>query len=167
MIKVFIGGSRSISRLTPEIRNRLDEIIRKQLFVLVGDANGADKAVQRYFYAERYDRVEVFCTEGQCRNNLGYWKVTSVPAPGVTRRNFEFYSVKDQKMAEESSVGLMLWDGKSKGTLSNVHRLLEQGKKVVVWIAPQKKFETLGSLNDWDRLAGFASRQFVPGFSLR
>jgi hypothetical protein len=167
MIKVFIGGSRSISRLNPEIRSRLDEIIRKQLFVIVGDANGADKAVQRYFFAQGYDRVEVFCTEDQCRNNLGHWKVTSVPAPRVARRSFEFYSVKDQKMAEEGSVGLMLWDGKSRGTLSNAHRLLEQGKKVVIWIAPQRKFETLGSLNDWHRLAEFPSGHLVPGFSLR
>jgi hypothetical protein len=167
MIKVFIGGSRSISRLNPEIRNRLDEIIRKQLLVLVGDANGADKAVQRYLSARGYDRVEVFCTEDECRNNLGRWKVNSVSAPHVARRSFEFYSVKDQKMAEESSVGLMLWDGKSRGTLSNAQRLLEQGKKVVVWIASKRKFETLGSLNDWHRLAEFPSRQFLPGLSLR
>jgi hypothetical protein len=71
MIKVFIGGSRGIRRLGPEVRKRLDEIIRKQLFVLVGDANGADKAVQNYLHERGYDRVEVFCTGGHCRNNVG------------------------------------------------------------------------------------------------
>ena len=70
-------------------------------------------------------------------------------------------------MAEESSIGLMLWDGKSRGTLSNVHRLLEQGKKVVIWVAPQKKFETLGSLSDWQRFVGDAPTQLAVDFSLR
>jgi len=151
MIKVFIGGSRGIKRLNPEVRKRLDEIIRKQFVVLVGDAHGADKAVQNYLRERGYDRVEVFCTGEHCRNNVGYWNVIAVPAPHA-RRDFEFYEAKDRKMSEESSVGLMLWDGKSKGTLSNVHRLLDMGKKVVLWIAPEKRFKTLRNLNDWRQL---------------
>jgi adenine-specific DNA-methyltransferase len=82
-----------------------------------------------------------------------------VPAPHA-RRNFEFYEAKDRRMTEESSVGLMLWDGKSKGTLSNVHRLLDAGKKVVLWIAPEKKFRTLKSVADWQKLAG--EKQHLP-----
>jgi len=81
-----------------------------------------------------------------------------VPAPHA-RRNFEFYEAKDRKMTEESSVGLMLWDGKSKGTLSNVHRLLNAGKKVVLWIAPEKKFRTLKNLADWQKLT--AENQYL------
>ena len=71
MIKVFIGGSRRVSQLDKQVRGRLDEIIRKQLPVIIGDANGADKAVQDYFRTCGYDQVEVFCTEGRCRNNMG------------------------------------------------------------------------------------------------
>ena len=62
MKKVFIGGSRRVSRLNPEIRRRLDRIIEKGLEVLVGDANGADKAVQRHFKERGYCNVHVFCT---------------------------------------------------------------------------------------------------------
>ena len=164
MMKVFIGGSRGITRLNPEVRKRLDEIIRKQLFVLVGDANGADKAVQGYLHERGYDRVEVFCSGGHCRNNLGSWKVTSVPAP-PGRRDFGFYEAKDRKMTEESSVGLMLWDGKSRGTLSNVQRLLDLGKKVLIWIAPEKKFKALTSLNDWHQLAAHTGSSKEPSWS--
>ena len=46
MTKVFIGGSRAITRLHPEVAKRLRNIIDGKLMVLVGDANGADKAVQ-------------------------------------------------------------------------------------------------------------------------
>jgi hypothetical protein len=45
---VFIGGSRHITRLEAVGRRRLDRIVEKGLPVVIGDANGADKAVQRY-----------------------------------------------------------------------------------------------------------------------
>jgi hypothetical protein len=47
----FIGGSRKISRLDAEARRRLDRMIEQQLPVVIGDASGADKAVQRYLHA--------------------------------------------------------------------------------------------------------------------
>jgi hypothetical protein len=150
MIKVFIGGSRRVSRLDEKVKSRLDEIIRKRLPVIIGDANGADKAVQNYFHQHAYEHVEVFCTEGQCRNNAGNWKVRPVPAPNGRKQDFEYYAAKDRLMADEGSIGFMLWDGKSRGTLANVLRLMEQGKKVVVYLAPTKQFTTLRNMNDWD-----------------
>jgi hypothetical protein len=51
-------------------RQRLDEMIRRDLTVLVSDANGADKAVQTYFAEHHYSNVLVFCTAGDCRNNV-------------------------------------------------------------------------------------------------
>jgi len=45
--RVFIGGSRRIRRLEAEVRRRLDRIVEKGLPVIIGDANGADKAVER------------------------------------------------------------------------------------------------------------------------
>ncbi len=94
MMKVFIGGSRRVSRLDEQVRGRLDEIIRKQLPVIIGDANGADKAVQDYFRTCGYEQVEVFCTEGRCRNNMGNWKTRPVPAPAGRKHDFEYYQPK-------------------------------------------------------------------------
>ena len=51
-MKIFIGGSRAVSKLSEVIRARLDDFIRRGSSILIGDANGADKAVQQYF-AER------------------------------------------------------------------------------------------------------------------
>ena len=138
MKKVFIGGSRRVSRLNAEIRGRLDRIIAQGLEVLVGDANGADKAVQKYFKDHGYSNVNVFCMSGRCRNNLGQWPAEEVTAPkGVTGRNF--YEVKDRVMTSRSSVGFMLWDGKSTGTLANVLRLRAQDKPVVVYHSKSRK----------------------------
>jgi hypothetical protein len=44
---VFVAGSRQISRLPAEVGSRLDTMIEKGFQILIGDANGADKAVQR------------------------------------------------------------------------------------------------------------------------
>ena len=57
MTKVFIGGSRQLGRLNPDIRQRLDSIIENSFTILVGDANGIDKAVQKYCAERNYPRV--------------------------------------------------------------------------------------------------------------
>ena len=149
MIKVFIGGSRRVYRLDPEVRRRIDRIIEKRLPVLIGDANGADRAVQHYLRSRQYDHVEVFCAEGVCRNNVGNWPLRSIPAPNG-KKDFNYYEAKDKVMANESSVGLMIWDGKSVGTLMNVLRLISQQKKVVVYVVPMNEFTNVGNKADWD-----------------
>ncbi len=151
MKKVFVGGSRRISRLNDMLRKRLDQIIEKNLRVLLGDANGADKAVQAYFAECGYQNVELFCSAGNCRNNLGPWKVRSVVAPH-SRKDFEFFTAKDIAMAEEADVGFMLWDGESSGTIVNAARLIAAGKPVVVYVGPEKRFLTIRSKSDFEVL---------------
>jgi adenine-specific DNA-methyltransferase len=91
----------------------------------------------------------VYCAKGGCRNNLGDWDVREVPAE-TDERNAAFYSAKDRVMAREANVGLMLWDGKSVGTLMNVLRLLGLGKKAVVYTVPEKMFTDFHSVDEWD-----------------
>ena len=147
MSNVFVGGSRRISRLNVEVRKRLEQIVEKHLAVLVGDANGADKAVQDFFRARHYSNVVVYCTEGHCRNNLGQWSVRPITPPHRTR-DFEYYTAKDAAMAREADFGLMLWDGTSAGTLVNVARLVAFHRPVVVYISSQRHFLTLKSRED-------------------
>lgn len=140
--KVFIAGSRRLTKLRKEVKSRLDNIIEKGLTVVVGDANGADKAVQQYLASKGYQQVVVFCMRGKCRNNVGHWPTREIAAtPGA--RGFEFYSAKDRVMGEEADYGLMLWDGQSRGTLTNIVDLVRQGKPVVVYVAPSGDFYTL------------------------
>ena len=148
MSTVFVGGSRRISRLNVEVRKRLEQIVEKQLAVLIGDANGADKAIQDFFRARNYPNVVVFCTEGHCRNNLGQWPVMPIKAPHQTR-DFEYFTAKDAAMAREADFGLMLWDGTSAGTLVNVARLVAFHRPVVVYVSPQRRFLTLKSRDDF------------------
>lgn len=144
---VFVAGSRQISRLPGEVKKRLDSMIEKGFQIFVGDANGADKAVQRYLADKSYPNVLVHCMKDHCRNNLGNWPTRQVVAPrGV--KGFDYYSLKDRAMAEAAEYGLMLWDGKSKGTVNNVVNLSRDHKPVVVYIAPTRQFRTIKSFDD-------------------
>jgi adenine-specific DNA-methyltransferase len=147
MKNVFLSGSRRLSRLPPEVRHRLDEMIRRELTILVGDANGADKAIQTYFAAQHYANVLVFCTAGDCRNNVGRWPIHAVDAPHRVR-DFAFFTAKDAAMADEADVGLALWDGQSSGTIVNVARLVTRAKPAVVYVATTKTFATLKTPDD-------------------
>jgi len=153
--KVFIAGSRRLSRLNTDVRRRIDNIVDKGLTVIVGDANGVDKAVQRYLHSRNYSNVVVFCMEGGCRNNVGDWPTRTITAADPRRRDFAYYSTKDRAMAEEADYGLMLWDGRSRGTLTNIVHLVREGKPVVVYIAPDRSFYTLRRS---DRLAEILAR---------
>jgi len=157
MTKVFIGGSRRVSRLNDDVKRRIDRIIEQGFPVIIGDANGADKAVQQYLQSRGYNAVEVFCSGGECRNNLGKWPVRAVDT-GQARKDFSFYAAKDEQMAREASVGLMIWDGKSAGTLANAVRLVRQEKKVVIYSAPGKRFLTLKVESDWEHLMSTCGR---------
>jgi hypothetical protein len=148
---VFLSGSRRLGRLNGKIRERVDNILSKHLRVVVGDANGADKAFQSYLAEKVYPHVTVFCSEGRCRNNIGEWEVERVAVPPGTKGR-EFYTLKDVAMASTADCGLVLWDGESVGTINNILELLQRGKIAVVYFSPEQQFATLKSGSDLLRL---------------
>jgi hypothetical protein len=147
--KVFIAGSRRISRLNKEAARRIDNIVDRGLQVLVGDANGADKAVQQYLASKHYPNVTVFCMDSGCRNNVGSWQTRVVRSDA---HGFAYYSTKDRAMAEEAAYGFMLWDGKSRGTMTNIVDLVRQGKPVLVVIPSRRACFTLRESSDLEIL---------------
>jgi hypothetical protein len=144
---VFIGGSRRLGRMNAELAHRLDNIIQKHLRVLVGDANGFDRAAQAYLAEHGYNAVVVYCTAGECRNNVGGWPQHAVEYQGRDR-GLEFYTAKDDAMAQDADYGLFAWDGKSKGTLRNIRKMAEQGKPSAVYVSPFKKFVNVRNAQD-------------------
>jgi hypothetical protein len=164
-VTVFIGGSRAISKLNPVIREQLENLITRHCTILIGDANGADKAVQKHFAEKRYPNVTVFCME-QCRNNVGGWPTRKIAAPPKAR-GFEYYAAKDAAMAQEARCGVMLWDGESRGTLNNVLNLLEDDKKVLVYLGPRKTFYKLSNENDLDSLFAHCDQNTIQDLKRR
>lgn len=122
-------------------------MIEKGFQILVGDANGADKAVERYLADKSYPNVLVHCMKDHCRNNVGNWPTREVDAP-CGARGFDYYSLKDGAMAEAAEYALMLWDNKSKGALNNVVNLSRDHKRVVVYVSPTKQFRSIKTFDD-------------------
>ena len=102
MTKVFIGGSRQVTRLDAEVKDRLDRII-------------------------------------------------------------DYYATKDRAMAEVATVGLMLWDGQSRGTLMNVLRLAARQKPVVVYVQPRRTFVEVRRHRDLSALLAELDRRVATG----
>jgi len=153
MRTVFIGGSRDVRALDENVRRRIDRITDQQFAVVVGDAAGADKAVQDYLHRRGYPHVEVFCMNGRCRNNIGQWPVRAV-ASRRHRKDFQYYATKDRLMAQEAEAGLMIWDGHSAGTLANVGRLASQGKTVLLYVVTTGQTVRIAHETEWQHFLG-------------
>lgn len=123
MEKVLIAGPLKIRTLDKNIKERLDNIIQKKIEVLVGDANGIDKAVQEYLSSKNYRNATVYCIN-KPRNNIGNWNIKSIPCVDAAI-SFSDYVKKDIAMAKDTDFGFMIWNGKSNGTLNNTLNLLE------------------------------------------
>jgi len=143
-MKIFIAGPRAITSLPQEAKARLHGIYEKGYTILVGDANGVDKAIQKYYATLGYDNVIVYASNGAARNNIGDWPVEAVEVAGNIK-GFNFYAMKDKAMARDADYGFMLWNGESKGTLSNIINLLADGKKSLVYFRPDETFVTIDS----------------------
>ncbi|MCI0338618.1 MAG: hypothetical protein L0226_13660 [Acidobacteria bacterium] len=163
MIKVFIGGSRKITKLPSSIAARISNIIGGNFTILVGDANGADKCVQKYLAEKQYENVLLFCTGNVCRNNIGNWKTKSVSAD-ANEKGFDFYALKDLQMAREADYGFMIWDAKSRGTLNNILNLLGESRKVLVFFSPDKSFHTIRNAEDLSALLVRCDKQSLAIF---
>lgn len=143
METVFVAGSMTIKHLHRSFKDRLAKVVASDMRVVVGDADGADTSIQKTLAELGAMRVLVFCSGERPRNNVGGWpveKVKTAAEPGTRA----FFTAKDLEMSKVADYGLMMWDAKSTGTLSNVIELLKRGKKSVVFVNKAKSFSTVG-----------------------
>jgi DNA-binding phage protein len=149
MNTVFIGGSRHISRLPIEAKGRLKKMLDSRLLILVGDAKGADTAVQEYLRENSYENVIVYCSGTRCRNNVGNWQARNINV-STEETGYHYYAAKDREMARDAEFGYMIWDGKSPGTMLNILRLVNGGKKAVLLDASTKQTVNFKTRADWN-----------------
>ncbi|WP_339348560.1 hypothetical protein [uncultured Sphingomonas sp.] len=143
-LSVFISGSIAIRHLSSAVTARIAAIVERDLPVLIGDARGVDNAVQRLIAERGTTNVTVFCADGFPRNNVGDWPVRNIAGEG-RHGTAAFHAVKDRAMAVEAGAGLVIWDGRSRGSLANIHRLCARGCFVAVWLEREGRFENLNS----------------------
>lgn len=154
--KVFIAGSMNIKHLDPKVKERIDNIVSQDFEVVVGDADGADTSIQWHLVNLGKAKATVFCSGQHPRNNVGDWPVQSVETT-YAQGSRAFFTAKDLRMAEIADFGLMIWDAKSTGTLSNVIELLVRKKKSVVFVNKTKAFKNVGSVEQLEELLSFMS----------
>lgn len=126
--RVFVSGSKSISKLTDEMLAALDKIIQDGDTILIGDCYGADLAVQKYLLKNGYTDVVVYCSGEQPRHHLvGTVHSCAKEAAGLKGRAFQY--VKDEAMSKDCDEAYGFWDGNSLGTIENAKRVQVQCKK--------------------------------------
>lgn len=155
-LKVFIAGSMNITRLDSKIKARIDNIVSKNFEIVVGDADGADKSVQLLLLNYGITKTIVFCSGEKPRNNLGGWPVQHVET-NYKEGSRLFFTAKDIRMAELADIGLMIWDTKSTGTLSNIIELLARKKRSVVFVNKEKVFKNINTVKEFEELLSYMS----------
>lgn len=156
MTTVFIAGSISIKRLHDQVQERIKKIVSSDFDVVVGDADGADTSIQECLQRYQAGKVTVYCAGDTPRNNVAEWPVQRVVSKAKAGSR-AYFTAKDLEMARTSDYGLMVWDCKSTGTLSNVIELLREKKKSVVFVNKDKDFITISDKIGLDHLLTFMS----------
>lgn len=133
--KVFISGSIAIGKLSDDVKESIDKIIVNNLQILVGDADGIDTMVQKYCVEKNYSNVivySIFSIPRYCASESFERKRVFVSEE--IKKERERQQKKDKVMTADSDYSLVIWDGKSKGSYTNITRALQSNKKVKVYL---------------------------------
>ena len=109
-MKIFISGSKSINSISAEIKDYIMTFAKDGNEYIIGDCFGVDLAVQKLLFEKNVSAVTVYCSGETPRYNVGSWKVKALGVKDL--KGYEFYRLKDVKMALDADFGLMIWDGK-------------------------------------------------------
>lgn len=126
-MKVMLGGSLRIGRLSDEGERLVRDSIAEGHQFEIGDAPGADALFQQFLKAEGASLVTIFFAGPRARFNLGNWTEVHIES-GLKSKSHAMHGAKDRQMVKNCDMGLFAWDGKSLGTVTNALELLDQGK---------------------------------------
>lgn len=141
---VFVSGSSKTEfkdsgyyrrRLPKTVRNELKRHMGNHDKIVVGDAPGVDRQVQRYLNKKRYSNVEVYGPGKEVRYTANKkWTTNPIDAPEFEVGSKEWLAKKDIAMTKVSDIGLaVVLDEGAKATRKNVQRLIDQNKSVKVY----------------------------------
>ena len=162
MHTVFLFGSRDIYGIPDVVVNHLRGILQEtqgDVKFVVGDAPGVDAAFHKALSSVgAISKSTVYCMDYP-RNNkyelpVKVFKseynpdtqevtigadgeepvvITNIAKPDDLKYNRQFYEFKDKKMRDDCTFAICIWDGKSKGTFTNINVLKAQNKYVYVY----------------------------------
>lgn len=133
-MKIFLGGSKCVGVLPQGAIQKVDQYIKYNWEFLIGDCHGADLAFQKLL--KGYAWVTVFCSGSEPRFNVGGW--STVALSYKNSGDYDFYAKKDIAMVDVADSALMVWNGKSRGTMLNIARMRLAAKEVKVILTDEK-----------------------------
>lgn len=130
-MKVMLFGSRAISTIPDVVVNQLEEIIRQtegNVEFIVGDCIGVDVAFHAVLSRiGAGNKTLIYCTDYP-RNNKFDLKTLIFSGEGLEGR--ELFEVKDKQMCDDCDFAIAVWDGKSRGSKTNIKNLSKSNKYV-------------------------------------
>lgn len=162
MHRVFLFGSRDVYGIPGVVTQQLEKIIEEtngEVEFIIGDASGVDASFHKALSSIGATRISKVYSMDAPRNNVYELAVKkfissydpeklevsigaegeeptiiqNVSKPDDLKFNREYYEFKDKKMREDCTFAICIWDGKSKGTFTNINVLKAQGKYVYVY----------------------------------
>ena len=118
--KIFVGGSKTLTELSMEVKNTLVEYMHAGATFLIGEGTGADLLVQKFLAKNGYRKVLIYTANEKAKINVGFWEEKQVNGYGEQD--------KTPTMANDADEGFMLFKENSAEMMANVERLVAQGK---------------------------------------
>ncbi len=143
---VFISGSSKTTdpnseyyrkNLPSEVTNKLDDYIKNNNNIIVGDAPGIDTQVQEYLNNKNYKNVSIYTTNKKPRYIANKkWTVHVIDTYGLDPNSKEGLVMKDIAITNAAKKGfaVILENGGAGATRNNVKRLIDQNKNVKVFM---------------------------------
>ncbi len=136
---VFISGSIDIKTLPNTVKASIDSICQQKMSIVVGDARGVDTLVQEY--CQQYNLLTVYYIGEQPRNiSSRNFKIKKITVPNTLKGERERQQEKDNAMTNDTEYSLIIWNGKSKGSYSNIIRAIEKNKRVKVYLTTENDY---------------------------
>lgn len=162
MHTVFLFGSRDIYTIPDVVVAHLENILKVtdgDVQFIVGDAPGVDASFHKALSSvgaaskstvycmdfprnNKYDlATKVFHSEYNSETEeVSIYAdgeeptiISNIKKPDDLKFNRQFYEFKDKKMRDDCTFAICIWDGKSKGTFTNINVLKAQNKYVYVY----------------------------------
>lgn len=138
--KVFISGSISIKHLHDRVKESIRKIRDSHMEILVGDANGIDRMVQNYCEEINYLTVTVYSIYSVPRFKIDGFKSKHITPDKNIKKERERQTEKDKAMTNDCDFCLVIWDGKSKGSYSNILGAIKNDKKFKIFLNTTGRF---------------------------
>ncbi len=129
--KLLLMGSKAFraEKLPSQVSNLLDEAIKKQILIIVGEAPGANRLFQDYLEHRKYKKVIVGHAKS-IRYNAGNWK---------TKKYGDGVSEREKNMIRECNSAIIIWADKSGVIAENLEILKRACKPTFIYEYSNKK----------------------------